>query len=352
VNNNETGQSYNLAVLSTDPKHVFELVTTSNSVIPISIKAIQELTPVPANQRPPTMMEITKCISTALGQSADPYSNECGLMPVFAGGFHYEVWVAAQVRMRKAQAQKDYKGFSWGWITKDFTRHETGRKSKANPTEIIGAWGEVLRAGLTEPYYHEIFISEYQKKSQSGKGKWEQAVLTMTAKVIRDQTHKFAYADKMGNLNTFDELRAYNEGAEDILPPPANDVPPRNDRRKKVENETIEPEDKSVDSLPQDETAEQEAQSQGQEPADDTDGGKEAEDAGNFDELRKNVYRKYKVNGGVQNHWLDFAGYALGLETDDVTKDKLTEDMLKQIDRFMDTEGVPDAAKEEKDAEI
>jgi len=230
-------QTYNLIKLRDNPDFTFELATRGNCVVPINLKALAALTPVPSNQRAPNLMELTQEASVILGQGADPYSKECGLMPVYAGGFHYEVWVAAQVRMRKAQAQSDYDGYVWGWITKDLIRHESGRATKADPKEIIGAWGMVKRKGQSEPFYHEVFADEVSKAKTdgTGKGSWDKMPISMLAKVIRDQTHKFAYADKMGNLNTEDELRAYN-----TLPPPVCDTPSRDDRRKPVDSKTVE----------------------------------------------------------------------------------------------------------------
>ena len=218
-------QVYNLAKLSEDRDHVFELSTASNAIVPISMKALAALNPAYEGKRAPSQMELLKLADTALGQIANPYANECGLLPVFSGGFHYEVWVAAQVRMRKAQAQQDYRGFRWGWITAEMKRHESGRASTANPDEVVGAWGEVFREG-NEPYYHEIFMKEYKKSAD--KGSWGKTPLTMLAKVIRDQTHKFAYADKMGNLSTLEELQTYNQAPTD---PPTCNTPKRQDRR-------------------------------------------------------------------------------------------------------------------------
>lgn len=230
-------EQYNLALLKKDPNHIFELKTLSDAIVPITMKGILELTPIAEGKRLPNGNEAMMLLDTILGQRANPYAKECGLMPVFAGGFHYEVWVAAQVRMRKAQAQNDYEGYKWGWITKDFTRHEPGKASKANPDEIIGVWGEVYRKGK-EPYYHETYLNEFSKKKPGGSGSWDKMERGMILKVNRDQTHKFAYADCMGNLNTMDELKAYND---EPLPAPKNDIPPRDERRRPIESKAVEP---------------------------------------------------------------------------------------------------------------
>jgi hypothetical protein len=229
-------QTYNLALLSKDEDTTFELATAGNAIVPINLKGLAALNPGHSGQRGPSKVELVRLASIALGQGADPYSNECGLLPVFSGGFHYEPWVAAQVRMRKAQAQPDYRGYKWGWITSDMTRHAPGRESKADPKDIVGAWGEVYRDNH-EPFYHEVFMKEYQKSTD--KGSWGKTPLTMLAKVIRDQTHKFAYADKMGNLNTFEELQAYNQAPTEL--PPCS-TPKRQDRRT-VESTEVTPQE-------------------------------------------------------------------------------------------------------------
>ena len=80
--------------------------------------------------------------------------------------------------------------------------------------------------------------------------------IVMLMKVNRDQTHKFAYADKMGNLNTVDELRAYNE-----LPEPVCETPKRAERRKPAQDVKV----------------------KDAEPAPDKDGSKDAEGVGTSD---------------------------------------------------------------------
>jgi hypothetical protein len=301
--------TYNLMLLGEDEGHTFELSTTSNSIVPINLKALMALTDTPNGQRVPTKTELIKLASVCLGQAADPYSKECGLMPVFTGGFHYEVWVAAQVRMRKALAQPDYEGFSFGWITKDMTRHEPGRKSRANPDEVIGAWGEVYRTGR-EPYYHEVFLKEFQKDTKSGKGKWETSPITMLSKVIRDQTHKFAFADKMGNLCTFDEMDAY---AHPQLDPPTCNTAPRAGRREVV----------SQDVTP--------------EPSADTEGRTESNTDGFI--LYNQIFKMYANDAGLtvdspktKDLFTNYCAFTLDLDHSKVDDpSKFTADMLATV---------------------
>ena len=136
----EKTTEYHLLKLKEDKEYTFELRTTTNSVVPISMAGLGGLSQQvkPTDKRAANMMELLQLANIALGQGADPYARECGLMPVYTGGFHYEVWVAAQVRLRKVQSQNDYNGYRWGWITKDLVRHEPGPKSQANPDQIIG----------------------------------------------------------------------------------------------------------------------------------------------------------------------------------------------------------------------
>jgi hypothetical protein len=222
-------EAYDLSLMKKDPDHVFNLTTESGSTIPISIRAITELTPDVEGQRAPNLMEAVCLVDTILGNHLNPYAGECGLMPIFFGGFRYSVWVSAQVRLRKAVSQPDYNGYRWGWIDKEGARHESGREcTLKGPENIAGVWGEVYRKSQAHPYYHETFLDEFAKQTKKGKGVWEKMTRVMILKVNRDQTHRLAYADKMGVLYSQDELRAYDAQP---LPEPKSDVPHRDERR-------------------------------------------------------------------------------------------------------------------------
>jgi hypothetical protein len=325
---------YHLRKLQDDPKYTFELKTQTNCIIPINLEALIAITPHKKEERQPTIREAMMLANIVLGQGADPYAKECGLMPVYSGGFHYEPWVAAQVRIRKAQSQNDYDGYTWGWITKDFIRQESGRACKADPKEIIGAWGEVIRKEQAKPFYHEVFLEEYRKNEE--KGSWGKTPLTMLAKVIRDQTHKFAYADKMGNLNTDDELRVYN-----IPEVPASDVAPRDERRKSLQDEVV----------------------MDRKPVSDTEGSRAADDAGDskhpldtnmeapagerYGSLLMEVTNTFKklakeAYGHTSNdvEFLKWANFFLGEEIEQITD--LISPQLEQLKRELETNGVTD----------
>lgn len=313
----QEAQTYNLVTLQDNPNHTFELRTRSNSIVPISIKGLKAITQTPEGKREPNTMELIQLANVALGQGADPYAKECGLLPVFSGGFRYEPWVAAQVRMSKAQAQPDYDGYQWGWITKDFTRHESGRQTKANPKEIIGAWGEVKRKGLSEPFYHEVFLDEVSKAKAdgSGKGSWDRSPLTMLAKVIRDQTHKFAYADKMGNLNTEDELRSYSS-----LPMASCDTPSRENRRKPAQDVHI------LESEPSPVTEE----------STDAEG-----DGFTLNDVLDKFCQLSACEGDAHEEFTKWAAFVLCLELEEVdTPDKFTPQMVSHLMRELETNGV------------
>lgn len=230
----EPSQTYDLTLIRKDPQHLYELRTATNCIVPITVKGLANLVSIPTGQgaRAPNTEELLRFADIALGHGADPYAGECGLLPSWSGGFHYEVWVAAQVRVRKAQSDPTYRGYRWGYITSDGTRHEPGRASKANPNDVVGIWGEVYREGYQEPFYHETWMDEFRKGKD--KGSWAQSPIMMLLKVNRDQTHKFAMADRMGNLNTADELRAYDE-----LPPARSEIAPRESRRRPAQDARV-----------------------------------------------------------------------------------------------------------------
>lgn len=176
-------------------------ITEGNTEIVLTQKIIRSLIKVPQDAPPPTDAQILTFAYTCIVQGLNPYLQECWLVWMKSQG--WTPLVAAQSRVRKAQAQSDYRGYEWGWITSDGTRQPARLESKATgKDDIIGVWGSVLRENKT-PYYHEIFADEYPPKAS-------QKRLTMLLKINRDQTHKFAYADKMGNLMTENEARYVN----------------------------------------------------------------------------------------------------------------------------------------------
>jgi len=179
--------------------------TEGNVEIVLTQKILRALIKVPQEAPPPTEAQLLTFAYTCVTQGLNPYLEECWLSWL-GRNKGWTPLVAAQSRVRKAQSQPDYDGYEWGWITEDGTRHAAGLESKVSKTEdIIGVWGRIYRKNRNKPFYHEIFKSEYQKSTQSHLGIWDQKTITMLLKVIRDQTHKFAYADRMGNLMTENE---------------------------------------------------------------------------------------------------------------------------------------------------
>lgn len=331
-------EKFSLMLLRENPEHTYEMTTHNNCIVPINIKAIQNLTAVPDNQRAPNFSECAKLMSTIFTQKCDPYQEECWLVPQWAGGFHYTVMVAAQVRMRKALAQPDYNGYVWGFITTDGTRHEPGRASKANPDELTGVWGEVYRKGIEHPYYHETFIKDFKKESKSKKGSWDIRETTMILKVNRDQTHKFAYAHKMGNLCTDNELNAYGD---DEIPfdEPVCGTPSRTERRRVVVSKPTEQEP------PQEVVA-----TVTEPPSVDTDGITDEDAGGEVMRWEELFLAVGKAMGLDQNEAptlekvQQVAAYYLAEEIEDI-EDGMSPFQIERVIRDVEANGIPESCK-------
>ena len=329
--------------LRQDPDHTYEMTTHNNCTVPVNMKAILNLTGVPDGKRPPNFSECAKMMATIFTQKADPYQEECWLVPNYTGGFHYTVMVAAQVRIRKAIAQPDYNGYVWGYITKDGVRHENGRKSKAVLADVIGVWGEVFRKGVENAFYHETFVTEFTKKTNSGKGTWEKRPTVMILKVNRDQTHKFAYADVMGNLCTDNEMNAY---ADEEVPfdEPHCGTKPRNERRETVKSTVVE--------SPTEQIPEQEATVTELEPAGDTEGIKDEEAAGTVSgdklyDLAKAIAKADNLEDGdclPENLVYEIAAVYLCKEVEEI-EEGMEPFEIENVIRYVETEGIPDSCK-------
>jgi hypothetical protein len=187
-----------------------EMVTEGGVVVQLTLDLLQKLVP-PAfhdkeKQQParlPNNAELAMFANCILEDRLNPYKKECWLVWI-PQACCYAPIVAAQSRMRKVMSLTDYEGWEWGYILDDGTRQEQG--GKAPLPKIVGLWGLVYRKDR-KPYHHEMMRCDYKKGSN----------LTMCMKAHKDQAHRYAYADQMGNLNTDNEVPMM-DFAEDKLP--------------------------------------------------------------------------------------------------------------------------------------
>lgn len=94
-----------------------------------------------------------------------------------------------------------YKGYEWGWITKDGARHPSS--SAVTTEKIMGVWSKVYREDIEISFYHEVFLEEYRK---SDKGSWGERPLAMLLKMGLRQACKLAYYDKTGDAMSEEEI--------------------------------------------------------------------------------------------------------------------------------------------------
>jgi len=178
-----------LKTLLTDGGSI-DITTTGGVDVTITKQLLTNLVSVPPKTAPPNDSELLMFANMIVEQKLNPYLKECWL--VYMQG-SYQPIVAAQSRMRKVMSMDDYEGWEWGYIIKDGTRVEQG--GKAPLPDIVGLWGKVYRKGR-KPYHHELMKCDYAKGNN----------LTMCQKAHKDQAHRYAYADAMGNLCTDNEL--------------------------------------------------------------------------------------------------------------------------------------------------
>lgn len=200
-------------LLDNDNTGIIEFRTSGGVMIPISLQLLRGLVKVPQGTPEPTTTDLLLFGNMCVDQRINPYLKEGWL--VYIPGQGWTPVIAAQTRLRKARLQKDYDGYAWGYITDDGVRHPAGVACTVNPKQdstVIGIWGKLFRKGMQIPFYHETFLAEYARLSERGKGSWDRRLITMILKVNRDQTHKFAYADVMGNLCTEHEMYAMRNG--------------------------------------------------------------------------------------------------------------------------------------------
>lgn len=187
------------------PDGCIEIVTDGGTSIPVTMDLLHKLVPRGVAQgqpvREPTVTELLMYGSLIIDQKLNPYLKECWCY--WLKGSYTSV-VSSMARMRKVQLQPDYEGWKWGWITTDGARNDQG--ATVQFVDIIGAWADVHRKGRL-PWHHEIFVKEYASQF----GQWKERQFTMFTKVLRDQTHRLAYSDIMGNLSTENETPFYHD---------------------------------------------------------------------------------------------------------------------------------------------
>jgi len=180
---------------------VLEVLTQGNISIPISLPLLRNLVQVKADDREPTDAELLMFANMIIEQRCNPYLGECWLVLIKN---RYTPIIAAQKRIGKAQSTANYNGYEWGWITKDGIRHESGKASKAKKEDFVGIWNQINYKDQRTPFFYELFFSEYPTQHHP---------ITMLLKTARDQTHKYAFANEMGNLSTEDDLQIQPEPA-------------------------------------------------------------------------------------------------------------------------------------------
>ena len=195
-----------------------EIVTDGGTSIPVTMDLLQKLVPIGMKNgqpvRPPTVTELLMYGSLIIDQKLNPYLKECWCY--WLKGAYTSV-VSSMARMRKVQLQPDYEGWKWGWITGGGERNDQG--GTVIFTDIIGAWADVHRKGRL-PWHHEIFVAEYSGTF----GQWKERQFTMFSKVLRDQAHRLAYSDIMGNLSTENETPFFHENDPEPTKDPLDQI--------------------------------------------------------------------------------------------------------------------------------
>ncbi len=200
-----------------------DFLTQGNVSIPLSLDLLKAIVTVKPGDRAPNTTELVMFVNAVIEQGCNCYLNECWL--VFIRGKYVPI-IAAQKRIAKAQSISSYDGYEWGWIDKEGFRCPAGPDNKVKQDDIIGVWGRIYFKDRKVPFYHEVFRSEYSYPKSDRK-------ITMLLKTARDQLHRYAFANEMGNLCT------ENEPYEEPLPAPESDVLPRDERRKTVPNTAV-----------------------------------------------------------------------------------------------------------------
>jgi len=189
-----------------------EMTTEGGVTILLTLDLLRKLIPkgftdrdkkVPA--RDPNLAEIAMFANMILEDKLNPYKKECWCYWLAR---EYASVVSSAARMRKVMVQDDYNGWVWGWIGADGQRYDQG--GTVSLDKIVGAWADVKREGKPD-WHHEVFLVDYNKSK------------SMLLKVLRDQSHKFAFQDIMGNLSTENEAEFHEDSSE---PDSANEAEP------------------------------------------------------------------------------------------------------------------------------
>lgn len=121
-----------------------------------------------------------------------------------------QIVIKADTFLRRAAEWPGYLGYETGWIVAPPGAGK-GQKCLEPRAEIppglniIGAWAQAYREGHKTPTF-EALLTSYEKKSQSGRSRWEKDPQGMIAKVSRAAAHRLAFPEALGGMYSEDEM--------------------------------------------------------------------------------------------------------------------------------------------------
>lgn len=298
-----------------------DFITQGNVSIPLSLQLLRGIISVRQGDPEPSVTELVMFANAVIEQGCNCYLNECWL--VMMRGKYVPI-IAAQKRIAKAQSMPSYDGYEWGWIGKEGVRCPAGPENKVKQADIIGVWGRIYFKNRKVPFYHEVFCSEYKYPKSDRK-------ITMLLKTARDQLHRYAFANEMGNLCT------ENEPYEEPLPAPETDVQPREKRRMAVPSTEV---DTTRAPVAESELAGESAASETtiEAPNEAPETPAVNKETGEVKDIYVEVTGMYADQNGTD--FLEFACYVLCLDEDEVSPSKLSIEQLNQIKAYIGTNGV------------
>lgn len=147
--------------------------------------------------------EVTMFINLCKYQKLNPFLNEAYLVKF--GSKPAQIITSKEAYMKKAERNKDFKGFKAGLILERNKEIIEVEGSFYGPNDkLLGGWAKVKKEGREDLYIAKVSLTEYNKSQST----WKSMPATMIRKTAIVQALREAFPEDLGALYIEEEVEA------------------------------------------------------------------------------------------------------------------------------------------------
>jgi phage recombination protein Bet len=136
-------------------------------------------------------------------QHLNPFINEAYLIK-YGSTSAATIVVGKDVFIKRARAEKDFRGFTAGIIIRDKESGDVIEREGAfwlkGQEELVGGWAKVIVDSFPSPFYAAVALEDYIGRKKNGEinGQWQSKPATMIRKVALAQALRDAFPNMSG----------------------------------------------------------------------------------------------------------------------------------------------------------